>query len=173
MSLLFPCPPPIPRSVDAADFPVDNAFLASGVDRLAGMKKPLETVIRSDGDLAELWSSLMGSGEVELRSLWLILLDSAGRVLPTIVPIDDVPGRPERRLMHGLGQIVSQLSHDLEASVAFVLSRPGPARVTADDRHWAQALRALPGGRRWPVHLATADRIQVFAPDDLISAGAA
>jgi hypothetical protein len=38
--------------------------------------------------------------------------------------------------------------------------------VSADDRAWAGALRAV--SARWPVHLATADRITVIAVDDAL-----
>src|SRR3954447_9069183 len=47
----------------------------------------------------------------------------------------------------------------------------GPAGMTDADRRWARALLAgFRGLTRWPVHLATRDRVQVFAPDDLIAA---
>ena len=39
------------------------------------------------------------------------------------------------------------------------------------DRRWARALRAELGDRlaSSPIHLATPDRLQVFAPDDVVA----
>jgi hypothetical protein len=43
--------------------------------------------------------------------------------------------------------------------------------MTADDRAWARAL--MPITPAWPIHLATTDRMQVFAADDLLPVDAA
>jgi hypothetical protein len=129
-----------------------------------------KTVVRSDAELHELWQELMGTGGFSRRSLWLLFLDEDGRPQPVLVPIDDIPSRPEARLIDGLALIADGLtSSDAVSSVALLLSRPGPQHMTEDDRCWARALHAHDRiSPRWPVHLATTDRIQVFAADDLI-----
>ena len=139
------------------------------------MKKPLETVIRTDADLCDFWETTVAAGGFGRRSIWMIFLDSIGRVLPTIIPIDDVSARPDRRLIEGMSEIVGGLLGDNGvASVALMLARPGPATMTDYDRHWARSLQNVPcGDRRWPIHLGTADRAQVFGPDDLIVSRAA
>jgi hypothetical protein len=44
--------------------------------------------------------------------------------------------------------------------------------MTERDRRWARALRAAFAGlTAWPLHLATPDNVQVFAPDDLLATG--
>ena len=137
------------------------------------MKKPRETVIRNDSELADFWSGLMATADSGGRTLWAILIAAGGAVLPTIIPIDDIPARPDRKLLAGLAQVLSQVGQEQGASVALLVSRPGPMAMTEDDRRWARALRGIAGGRQWPVHLATSNRVQVFAPDDLASADAA
>ena len=133
---------------------------------------PHETIVRTDTDLYDLWHGLMGSGGFGRRSLWLLFFDHAGHPEPVIVPIDDIPLRPDARLVRALGEIVSGLTGDGGvASVAMLLSRPGPRQMTADDRVWARALAPVTPG--WPVHLATTDRLQPFAPDDLMPSDAA
>jgi len=127
-------------------------------------QRPYET-IADPAALNAFWRDLMGPGGFAQRTLWLILLDEDDRVLPEIIPIDGIPSRPDV-LADRLGDLLASLiGSGSAASAALLLSRPGPARMNDDDRCWARALvRHSP---RWPVHLATADRIQVFSPDDL------
>lgn len=130
-------------------------------------KPPLETVIRTPTELSRLWQDLMGEGGFARRSVWLLFLGPDGRPEPVIVPIDDIPVRPDARLVDALGVIVGDLIATREVdSVALLLTRPGRGEMSEDDRRWARALLAV--SRRWPIHLATADSVQVFAPDDLL-----
>jgi len=76
---------------------------------------------------------------------------------------------PDPLFTGNIAKIISDLvSSGVAASVAMLLSRSGPGTMTAQDRQWARALRL--GKHRWPIHLATCDRVQVFAPDDLVAA---
>lgn len=114
----------------------------------------------------------MGPDGFGVTSLWLVFFDAENRVLPAIVPIDDLPTEPDRDFLHGLLRIVADLiDSGNTSSVAMLLSRPGPAAINATDRRWARALRAELGDRltTWPIHLATHGRVRVFAPDDLVS----
>lgn len=118
-----------------------------------------------------LWQELMGPEGFGQRSLWLMFLDPDGYAAKVLVPIDDIPLEPDPAIIGNLQEIVAQLDANI-ASVPMLLSRPGRSAMTAADRRWARALRedAPPEFLRWPVHLATYNRIQVFAPDDLIAA---
>jgi hypothetical protein len=132
----------------------------------------LETPIRSATDLLHVWRRLMGDGGFGRSTLWLIFLDEDDRLQRLIMPIDDLPVRPDDRFVGNLALILGELHETGEyASTAMLLSRPGPAQMTDADRRWARALHArLAGLSPWPLHLATRDRVQVFAPDDLIAA---
>lgn len=115
----------------------------------------------------------MGPGGFGRRSLWLVFLDLRGRTLPVIVPIDDIPAEPDPRMIRNLASVVDGVVADGEAaSVVLLLSRPGGTSMTAQDRRWAQSLRSAIGPHLspWPIHLATTDCVQTFAPDDLIAA---
>lgn len=130
----------------------------------------VEQQVRTDADLFRLWQELMGPWGFGTRTLWLLFLSADGYPAKVIVPIEDVPVEPDVAVIRNLQMIVAEL--DLVGSVPLLLSRPGRAAMTAADRRWAAALRAdTPAEmRRWPMHLATYNRIQVFAPDDLIAA---
>ena len=115
----------------------------------------------------------MGAGGFSTRSVWLVFFDDEFRMQPVIVPIDDLPLEPDPQLLENLGGVVGGLAdNEAAATVALLISRDGPAPMTASDRRWAQALRAAfdPAIAPWPLHLATRDQIRIFAPDDLIAA---
>jgi hypothetical protein len=140
-------------------------------DETSGMtpQTPQETLIRNNQDLESLWRSLMGDGGFSRRSVWLLFLGPDGRPTPTLVPIDDIPPRPVSQFQENLRYITRELvgTQDI-ASIAMLLSRPGPATMTDEDRAWARALHEISGD--WPPFLAVADSVQMFAPDDLIAA---
>jgi hypothetical protein len=130
-------------------------------------RTPHDTLIRNSDDLQELWRSLMGDGGFSRRSVWLLFLDAAGRPSPVLVPIDDIPRRPVPIFLDNLRHIARELigSQDV-ASMALLLSRPGSKTMSEEDRAWARALREV--SSQWPIFLAAADSIQIFAPDDLL-----
>jgi hypothetical protein len=131
----------------------------------------IERPVRTDADLFRLWQELMGPGGFAQRSLWLLFLQPDGYPAKVIVPIDDIAEEPDPVIIRNLALIASEPDVEI-GSVPMLISRPGRAGMTAADRRWAAALRAdaPPEFLRWPMHLATRDRIQVFAPDDLIAA---
>jgi hypothetical protein len=131
---------------------------------------PLDRCIRSDADLREHWMCLMGRDGFSRRSLWLAFFDADGVPAPTILPVDDVPEEPQPSVGESLDHIVAELraTTDIE-SVAVLLSRPGSAAMSDGDRGWARFLSERTSlADHWPVHLATAGQVRVFAPDDLI-----
>jgi hypothetical protein len=134
-------------------------------------REVLDAPVRSEADLCRLWQTLMGPGGFGQRTLWLLFLAPDGYPCKVIVPIEDLPAEPDAQFVGNLHSIVTSMGPDV-GTVPLLLSRPGRANMTASDRRWASALRtdAPPEVLRWPVHLATCDRIQVFAPDDLIAA---
>jgi len=114
----------------------------------------------------------MGDGGFARSTLWVIFLDGDVRLQPPIMPIEDLPALPDRRMVANLALALGHLHETGDfASAALLLSRPGPAQMTDADRQWARVLREeFAAISSWPVHLATRDRVQVFAPDDLIAA---
>jgi hypothetical protein len=132
---------------------------------------PPGTRVRTAAELTAAWEGLMGPGGFGRRSVWVIFFDPDGRLLAPIMPIDDVPPDPDDLFVANLASVVGALiTNGSVASAALLLSRPGPRAMSASDRRWALALRAAVADcTHWPVHLATCDHVQVFAPDDLIA----
>ncbi len=131
------------------------------------------TAVHTEADLFTLWQRLMGPGSFGKRTLWLLFLRPDDYPCGVIVPIEDVPGEPDLDVITALERILDDVvaAQDV-GSVPVLLSRPGPSAMTDRDRRWAATLRDGLGRHlgRWPVHLATYERLQVFAPDDLIAA---
>lgn len=131
-----------------------------------------EIVVRTSTDLIDVWAELMGPHGFATRTLWHIFLGPDGRLGPTIVPVEDLPARPDDATLHRIAGTLHELRREAGlASIAVLYSRPGPDVMTAADRAWARAVRAAFGtdGFPWPVHLATHGRVRTFAPDDLLA----
>jgi len=94
------------------------------------------------------------------RSLWLAWFDPDGRMLPVVVPVDDLPRLPVHEVLRGLLALhdaVTEQTGCADGHLALALCRPGPSLVTEDDDEWADALREDldPGvDGSWSLHLA-------------------
>lgn len=143
----------------------------SADEPLEPLRRPQDSPPITDVDgLRQRWRSLMGVGGFGRRSLWLIYLDADGAQLPIVMPIDDVPARPDRTLLDNLGAILRQV-RDADKhvhSVALLLSRPGTDSATAADWTWAREVQRVltrSGVPTWPLHLATGDTVQRLTLD--------
>ena len=127
--------------------------------------------IRCQDDLHRHWRALMGPLGFSGRQLWLNVLGGDRRPTPVLLQIDEVPVVPEPPLLDGLMAVIEELLQDEpDGSVAVLLARPGSASMSQDDRDFAQALTAAArcsGVPLEPLHLATDEEVQAFAPDDL------
>jgi hypothetical protein len=123
--------------------------------------------------LHERWCALMGELGFSRRALWLASVDVDRRMVPPLVKIEDYPRLPDpedvRELLARCRAFVDDGAPD--GSLAVLLSRPGRAGITDDDRAWARAL--IDAGRYArlplePLHLATDEDLVALAPDDLV-----
>ncbi len=129
------------------------------------------STINSADDLEQLWRGLLAAAESAERTLWLVFLGFDQVVQADLVPIDGLPATPDPDQVAGPRQVVAPLIEDgLAGSVAMLLSRSDPAPMSEADRVWARALRATLGAELapWPLFLAAAGEVRIFAPDDLI-----
>ncbi len=128
---------------------------------------PLADVpIRSADDLTRRWTALLNPPVFGARSLWLCWLTSDGRMLPVVVPVDDLPLVPEPAMVMGLRQVHDSIVEEQlggDGHLALALCRPGEPRITEDDDEWAEALRsALDDGQidgTWSLHLAAGGEV--------------
>jgi hypothetical protein len=84
-------------------------------------------------------------GAARTRQLWILFVDGDGRQSPVVVPIADVPHRPEPRGLAGLTRVLRGLRGELvtdrgPGAVIVARERPGGDTVLDADREWAAAL---------------------------------
>ncbi|KAA1422293.1 hypothetical protein FE697_014115 [Mumia zhuanghuii] len=132
----------------------------------------LHAPIRSQQDLLDRWTTLMGELGFSRRSLWFAVVDPDRRLVSPITQIADIPpsAEPDKvaALLTMTGARLAEVGPD--ASIAFLLSRPGYGGMDAADRSWARLLASTARYLRVPIetiHLATDDTLTAFAPDDL------
>jgi len=132
---------------------------------------PLADVpIRSATDLTRRWSTLLHPTLFSARSLWLAWFDNDGRMLPLVVPIDELPRQPDRGTLRGLLSVHDTVVEQTgvgEGHLALALCRPGNAACTDEDAEWADSLEAeldnmIDG--TWSLHLAAAGHVVPVVP---------
>ena len=125
--------------------------------------------IRTQADLERHWRMLMGPLGFSERLIWMQLLDRDGRCTPLITQIGELPRLPTGQDEDGLTQILEHFADD-DASMVFLLTRPGRRGMSASDLAWARMVRNAArraGMKVWPVHRANDDELVVCSPDDL------
>ena len=129
-------------------------------------KPPLtEVPIRSAEELTSRWAAVLDPPIFGAHSLWLMWLDDDGRMLPTIVPIDDMPRLPDHALLSGLLSVLEGVAEGHlhgGGHFALALCRPGRPEITEDDDGWVDALSEVLDDRiesSWSLHLAAGGRV--------------
>ncbi|MGI8576946.1 MAG: hypothetical protein ACR2KG_03315 [Nocardioidaceae bacterium] len=144
-------------------------------DDIPPLRRPGDTrPLRTQHDLYQHWRSLMGRLGFSHPSLWILFIAADRKVTSILTQIEDLAACPDAELLVHLMRLSGRLlrSDVFGGSVAFLVSRPGPAQVTESDRAWACGLieaAADADVRIEPVHLANNEDLRVFAPDDLIN----
>jgi len=105
--------------------------------------------IRSADDLTTRWTGLLNPPVFTARSLWLCWFGTDGRMLPAVVPVDDLPLVPDPALLMGLRQVHDSI---LEEQLGGRSPRAGtlPAGTAGDHRGRRRVGRGPPRdpGRR-------------------------
>jgi hypothetical protein len=131
----------------------------------------LAAPLRTDQDLLRRIDHLLDQDSRRLRSLWLLFLDGDGVQLPVVVPIDDVPERPDPPLVGNLCDMIGHITGDAAAagSAVIALTRPGGGTVNDSDRYWFRTLRASASERGVAIRmicLATRAGVRQLTLDD-------
>jgi hypothetical protein len=130
-----------------------------------------EIPVRSADELLQRWAALLTGPVVTTRSLWLAWFDPAGRMMPVVVPVDDLPLVPQRQTLGGVVDLHDAVVENTDLAgghLAMALCRPGTSEVTEDDEGWADALSDALEDRldgTWSLHLAADGTItELVAP---------
>jgi len=127
---------------------------------------PLADVpVRSADDLTSRWTLLLEPPVFGARSLWLSWLGPDRRMLPIVMPVDDIPLVPEPTMLVHLRQFHDAVFDGQYGAghFAMALCRPGDPVLRGDDEEWVDALSfALDDGQidgTWSLHLAAGGRV--------------
>lgn len=129
----------------------------------------LAAPVRSDADVLARVAAIIDEDARTEQTLWLFFLDGDGMQSDVVVPIDDVPGLPDTRLVGNVCYIVSQVLASTEpgGSAVITLTRPGAADLGERDLHWLQALQKGAAKHDSPVRmlcLATPAGVRELGP---------
>ncbi|MFN8188989.1 MAG: hypothetical protein U0R78_00900 [Nocardioidaceae bacterium] len=133
-------------------------------------------VISSQADLEAAWRFLMKPLGFSGESLWFMLVEPDGTVVPSITQLEDAAEPPDDDVLLSLTTHLSTMIDDLDlrgARVAFRRSRPGGGGPDARDRAWARSITSacrLVGLPCEVVHLATDHDVHPLPGDDLVAA---
>lgn len=103
------------------------------------------------------------------RALWLFFLERDGTQVDLLVPIDDIPERPDPPAVANVCYVASEAVARAPRilSVIITLSRPGTLRRTESDRHILRALQRGAARHATPVRmlvLATPEGVRELGP---------
>ncbi|WP_123504496.1 hypothetical protein [Frondihabitans sp. PhB188] len=86
-----------------------------------------------------------------VAQIWLLLFDADDVQMPLMMPIGELPHRPE----HGFHGALALLHEEYgAASFVFVHERPGPGVLSVDDAAWLRALLEVPADAGYRVRAA-------------------
>jgi hypothetical protein len=137
----------------------------------AGQTAPelLAVPVITDHDVLARVSAIIEPAVRRDRTLWLFFLYRDGRQANLVVPIDDIPERPEAPVVANVCYVASESIAQAPSllSVVITLSRPGTMRRTESDRHILRALQHGAARHATPVRmlvLATPEGVRELGP---------
>lgn len=127
--------------------------------------------VRTDAELFDLWTRLMGRLGFASRQLWFAPIED-GVTRGQLVQVAELPPQATETELAGLREMLGVLGPE----VAILLARPGYHGTDEDDRQWARDL--VETAREAHVHcrlmhLATDGRIVPLPLDELLPTGRA
>ena len=110
----------------------------------------LAVPVITDRDVLDRVAAIISPAARRYRTLWLFFLHRDGIQANLVVPIDDIPERPEAGVIGNVCYVASESIAQAPSllSVIITLGRPGTVRRTDSDRH---LLRTLQHGASRPI----------------------
>ena len=128
----------------------------------------LATPVITDADVLDRVAAVLSPAR-RYRTLWLFFLHAGGFQANLVVPIDDIPERPEAGVIGNVCRVAAESIAQAPSllSVIIILSRPGTPRRTDSDRHLLRALQHGASRHATPVRmlvLATPEGVRELGP---------
>jgi hypothetical protein len=129
----------------------------------------LAVPVITDRDVLDRVAAIISPAARRYRTLWLFFLHRDGIQANLVVPIDDIPERPEAGVIGNVCYVAAQSIAQAPSllSVIITLGRPGTVRRTDADRHLLRALQHGASRHATPVRmlvLATPEGVRELGP---------
>jgi hypothetical protein len=129
----------------------------------------LAVPVITDDDVLNRVSAVISPAARRHRALWLFFLQEDGIQANLIVPIDEVPERPDAALVANVCRVASESIAQTASLVSVIItfSRPGTPLPTAADLRLLRALRQGAAKHATPVRLlclATPEEVSELGP---------
>jgi len=123
----------------------------------------------TDDDVLDRVAAIVSPAARRYRTLWLFFIHHDGIQANLVVPIDDIPERPEPTVIHNVCYVAAESIAQAPSllGVVITLSRPGTLRRTESDRHLLRALQDGASRHATPVRmlvLATPEGVRELGP---------
>ncbi|CAD5998463.1 hypothetical protein [Agreia sp. COWG] len=126
-----------------------------------------DALITNDPDARAMLAGMLGPAL--RRQLWAFFLDTSGRPLPVLIPIDGIPVTPSaddlRVIVAGLGSVLD--AHAQSGSILLALERPGDAAPHGFDELWADGLHDAAMTEHvalFGIYLVSSDGLRMMKP---------
>jgi hypothetical protein len=125
--------------------------------------------IVTDSDVLDRVAAIVSPAARRHRTLWLFFLHRDGIQANLVVPIDDIPDRPDAAVIGNVCYVASESIAQAPSllSVVITLSRPGTLRRTDSDRYFLRALQHGASRHATPIRLlvlATPEGVRELGP---------
>ena len=129
----------------------------------------LAVPVITDRDVLGRVAAIISPAARRYRTLWLFFLHRDGIQANLVVPIDDLPERPEADVIGNVCYVAAQSIAQAPSllSVIITLGRPGTVRRTDTDRHLLRTLQHGASRHATPVRmlvLATPEGVRELGP---------
>jgi len=129
----------------------------------------LAVPVITDRDVLDRVAAIISPAARRYRTLWLFFLHRDGIQANLVVPIDDLPERPEADVIGNVCYVAAQSIAQAPSllSVIITLGRPGTVRRTDTDRHLLRTLQHGTSRHATPVRmlvLATPEGVRELGP---------
>jgi hypothetical protein len=129
----------------------------------------LAVPVITDRDVLDRVAAIISPAARRYRTLWLFFLHRDGIQANLVVPIDDLPERPEADVIGNVWYVAAQSIAQAPSllSVIITLGRPGTVRRTDTDRHLLRTLQHGASRHATPVRmlvLATPEGVRELGP---------
>lgn len=101
-----------------------------------------QPTIRSQSDLLDAWTTLMGPLGFSRHSIWMMLIGPDDRPVPHLTELEQAQQPPTDAEIPHVADTLRMLRAEIVPAgrFAFLRSRPGAGGITDTDRAWARAL---------------------------------